>query len=479
MDNNNRSKKLIIPIVAVAALAVIAIVAFVVIRGNNLSASTMRMLRTEGVVKLFEQEKEKSITKNLRLNAGNVLNTEDASLAGIALDDTKIVTVDEKSSIKVDQKGKKLDVNLTSGSLYFEVTQKLSADETFDIRTSTMVVGIRGTSGYVAVDQDGHDVVMITDGEVVVTGTNPVTGEQKTITVKAGQQVKAYLYNDRTVDSIMFELEDVVEEDLDVFVVDRLKENDKLIDLVCGDTGWSKEKILGLEGKNAAGDAQLAQEPAEIPDETTASSDGSQEVTENNTIPEPEAVASGDAPAADGGSDNSGNGNGNNNDNNDAAPAEPAPAVTDETVEKATAAAKSVISENVASVDEATGVMKLKNGSTFDPAYYAAQNPDVAGELGNDPEKLLEHYLAFGASENRYGTAAEATQAAKEKQTEYEKFVNAVNQASALAAEEEAKRAASQSHSSGGSSNPEGGEDGGNPDPNGKNDPWSGGQTGP
>lgn len=39
--------------------------------------------------------------------------------------------------------------------------------------------------------------------------------------------------------------------------------------------------------------------------------------------------------------------------------------------------------------------------STFDPAYYAAANPDVVMVLGSDAQVLLSHYLNFGMAEGR------------------------------------------------------------------------------
>ncbi len=52
----------------------------------------------------------------------------------------------------------------------------------------------------------------------------------------------------------------------------------------------------------------------------------------------------------------------------------------------------------------------------FDPAYYAEQNPDVTALLGTDPAALYAHYVMFGAAEGRASSAAEA--AANEKAAE-------------------------------------------------------------
>lgn len=441
MENSKKSKKPIAIIAVIALLAVAAVVIFLINNGR-LSASTMRMLRREGVVRLFEFDKEKTITDNLRLNAGNVLNTETSSLAGIALDDTKIVTINELSRAQFDQKGKKLDINLTDGSLFFEVTKKLDSDETFDIRTSTMVVGIRGTSGYVAADENGNDVVVITDGQVDVVGTNPVTGEVKTITVKAGQRVTCYLYNDRTTDSIMFELEDLVEEDLYPFIVKRLAENERLITLVCEDTGWSREKILGIADGSIQTDTMYAQETA--PGADTAPDNGGDGNGDSEGSKNAISTGSGTGDGSNGGdAENSINsdgavGQGDGTSQN----AGNTPAAQTET------AAKSGVKAYVASTD-ANGVMHLTNGTLFDPGYYARQNPDVVSEIGNDPYKLLEHYLAFAESENRYGTEAEQQQAQAEKDAAYQQFVNDLN--AAYAEEYEAAKAEAAKNSGGGS----------------------------
>ena len=154
----------------------------------------MRILRMEGEVSLEENGKKKTATENLRLNSGNALSTEIKSLVSIGLDDTKIVTLDELSRAIFNQAGRQLDLELTDGSLFFEVQKALEDDETMDIRTSTMIVGIRGTSGWVSVEGD-HESVIISDGHVHIIGTNPTTGETKEIEVYAGQRVSTNLYN--------------------------------------------------------------------------------------------------------------------------------------------------------------------------------------------------------------------------------------------------------------------------------------------
>ena len=162
----------------------------------------------------------------------------------IGLDESKIVTLDEYSCAEVAQEGRHLNLKLTEGSLFFEVDKPLEEDESFEICTSTMVVGIRGTSGWVSVEGDTESLI-ISDGHVQVIGMNPVTGEVKMIEISAGQRLNIYLYNGRDVDSIMFEVIDISERELSDFVLERLRENLKLLDKVVDATDWDKPWILG------------------------------------------------------------------------------------------------------------------------------------------------------------------------------------------------------------------------------------------
>lgn len=402
--DKEKGKSGIVKWIIIALVIIAAIVAGILIFLNSqkLSATTMRLLKIQGIVKLFDKEKEKTITDNLRLANGNVLNTETESLASIALDDTKIVTVNDSSRAEFLQNGKKLNINLTAGSLFFNVTQKLAADESFDIRTSNMVVGIRGTSGLVCVDEDGNEVLYITDGEVEVVGTNPVTGEQKTITVKAGQKITVYLYNDREKDSIMFELEPVADVDLIKVIRDRLIEDEALLDRVCKATGWDKDVILGISSGSSDSGSESTETEASTAEESTTEGEESdttvEEGTDGGTTQEQTTDDTGTEEPEGGESENAAGSSGQ-------------------------AKAPSLLETEVKGVDEENGNLILNDNSEFNPDFYYASNEDVAREIGNDPEALLEHYLTFGQEEGRAGTSQDAKAAEElKKQQEQEKL---------------------------------------------------------
>ena len=457
-SSKNSKKKVIIALIAL--LAVIA--AVVIYLSQGISATTMRILRIEGTVTLKDNGADQVIKENLRLKSGNSLETKAASLVSIGLDEAKIVTLNENSLAEFNQKGRKLDLELKSGSLFFDVTKPLTDDETFDIRTSTMVVGIRGTSGYVFAE-NGQEGVIICDGTVHVIGTNPVTGEVKETDVHAGEKLLVYLYDDKEVDSIEFHVESIIERQLSEFVLERLREDIPRLDKIVEETGWDKPWILGLvtdeeasaepaeeapeeevsepEDKAAqetasepeaeeAEEAAEAAEPAEeagaeqTAEETTEASgdadDGqsgqpgqsgqkAQGQSQNGTVV---GNANGTANTASNGSA-SGNNNaasGNNNaasGNNNAASGNNNAASGSAATSAQLAAAQSAI----ASTDPATGVITLTDGTTFNPGVYAALYPDVVSAYGSDSLSLLAHYVAYGRKEGRTAYMAADVQA--------------------------------------------------------------------
>ena len=166
---------------AAAAAVVIGVAAFLIIRYNsNLLANTVRFLRMQGEVTLLDsKDKEVSIQESMRLSAGNKVITASESFAALGLDDFKIVSLDESTKTGINKKGKKLEIDLQSGGLYFNVTKALEDDEEFNIRTATMITGIRGTCGYISANE-----LYLLEGHVVTTNN---FGES--IEVEAGQKL--------------------------------------------------------------------------------------------------------------------------------------------------------------------------------------------------------------------------------------------------------------------------------------------------
>ncbi len=132
-------------------IVIIAFIAFVIMMARSgYLATTMRLLRVEGTVSIEDSKGGvKPVIDNIRFQSGDALSTGPDGIASIGLDDTKVVTLENDSRAEFFKRSKQLELKLTQGGLYFEVTEHLDDDETYEIKTSNMSVGIRGTSGYV------------------------------------------------------------------------------------------------------------------------------------------------------------------------------------------------------------------------------------------------------------------------------------------------------------------------------------------
>ena len=276
-----------------AVSIVIAIVCAIIFGRSTYLAKTMKLVRAEGTVKI-EQEggKLKPIRKNARFESGEALITGAGSLASVSLDDTKIVTLQADSRAEFTKMNKQLALKLTKGALFFEVTQKLNDDESFEIRTSTITAGIKGTSGYFYVDEEGRDTMTITDGKVLISAVNPETGERKYAEISGGQRVVVHLYSesDDDHDTIELDIQDLAEEDLEDFILKMLGDNERLLTRVCEYTGWDRMKLRELI--NALLVANLSSgETVPSSEETTEpeSSSETQEVGEDTPTPTPKA----------------------------------------------------------------------------------------------------------------------------------------------------------------------------------------------
>ena len=272
MTDNEKpiSKKKIIILAVAAALAVAGVVAGIVFARKGYLAKTMRLLKVEGTVNIEDAKgNSKPVVSNIRFQSGDALNTGEDGLASVGLDDAKVVTLNHDSRAEFSKKGKELELKLTKGSLFLNVTEKLKADEKFEIKTSNMTCGIRGTSAVIYYDEkdDMRETIAVTDGTVEISATNPKSGETKTVKVEAGEQLKVYFYTtDEAGTTIDFKVIKITEEDLSLFTLGMIAENDELIKRICEYTGWDPEKLRRVlndlnNGKDPHGTEPTGTEP--------------------------------------------------------------------------------------------------------------------------------------------------------------------------------------------------------------------------
>lgn len=162
---------------------------------DSATAAAVRLSKTEGTVKISKSSgKSVSLRNNMRLYSGYHVVTSAKSYAWIDLDDVKLIKEDASSETEVRKSGKKLEVNVVSGQVLFNVAESLKEDETLNISTSTMVVGIRGTTGWVRVMDRWKTEVCLLEGTAQCVVTDPVTGQLKTAVLRGGDVAECIVY---------------------------------------------------------------------------------------------------------------------------------------------------------------------------------------------------------------------------------------------------------------------------------------------
>ncbi|MCI9678681.1 MAG: FecR domain-containing protein [Oscillospiraceae bacterium] len=195
--------------------------------GSKETAATMHLVRAEGAVSVNDTDGASvALIENLGLYSGYGVATQAASYGWIDLDEAKLAKMDEDSEVEIVKSDKLLELCVQSGGLFFNVTEPLTEDETMNIRTSTMLVGIRGTCGWVYVEDDSLMHVYLLRGKVecsVLGGdSNALASEMLT----AGQVARMTL-SEGTASIVV---EDFSEQDIPAFVMTEIEEDTAMIE---------------------------------------------------------------------------------------------------------------------------------------------------------------------------------------------------------------------------------------------------------
>lgn len=172
-----RTRKAVRILASAAMACMLAMTAVMPASAATARATTMKLEKTEGTATLKTQNgTARKITTGMRLFSGNTLATAASSYAYVSLDSSKAVKLDEKTSTTLRQSGKKLELLVKSGKLFFNVSSPLTEKEDMNIRTSTMVTGIRGTCGVVEYVNVNKSRLYLIEGQVTLgSGKNATT----------------------------------------------------------------------------------------------------------------------------------------------------------------------------------------------------------------------------------------------------------------------------------------------------------------
>lgn len=278
---------------------------------ESAQASSIRLTSIEGTVSVSGQGgKAVSAFENMRILNGYGLETGQESYAGFSLDDTKAAKLDALSTAEVRKKGKKLELLLSAGSILCDVKEPLESGETMNIRTSTMITGIRGTVLYIKVlDQETTAVYML-EGSALIQGIDPVTGQTASVQVSQGQKGIARSGDTGQGFRVSTYVEGFQKEEIDGYVLTQIAADYQLagrLEAAGWDTAWMKENaqrrlledqkamaemLAGLEqAKNTGEKRVLDQVYEDISSDSDSDNSGTGITRENVTLTMPVTAA--------------------------------------------------------------------------------------------------------------------------------------------------------------------------------------------
>ncbi len=154
------------------------------------AASQIRMAKTEGTVEVVDSVgKDLATADNMRLYTGNHVKTGQKSYAFFNLDNEKAVKLDAVSDAEIRETGKKMEILLKNGGLMLDVKEPVAADARVNVRTSSMVMGIRGTFTYVRMISDDEFEYGCVEGDAKLTIFDSKSNQYIKKTIASGQRL--------------------------------------------------------------------------------------------------------------------------------------------------------------------------------------------------------------------------------------------------------------------------------------------------
>ena len=190
-------------------------------------AATIALTKVEGELELIDRRGKDVLPKeNLHLFDGSIMATHKQSYAWMNLDSKRLVKLDQESQMEIRKNRKKLEIVMQYGSLFFNIEKPLEKDESLDIRTSSMMVGIRGTCGWVTVEDETLLHVYLLKGKVECSVFDKEGNVLASEILTAGQAARLALDGDIASITVTkeFDIQDIPD-----FVMEEIEGNEELM----------------------------------------------------------------------------------------------------------------------------------------------------------------------------------------------------------------------------------------------------------
>lgn len=289
--NPIKKRGIVVPII-LFCIVLVGIFFLFKVKGKNSSnttgyelASTIRLMKIEGEV-LVQNAVGNTISSNeqMKLYNGYQIITSNGSYAWLTLDDTKVVKIDANSVVGVQKKNEKITLYIDSGSLFFNVKQPLKTKESFHVKTSTMTMGIRGTSGVVTALENGKSEIRLFTGKVHVYVEEAVTAHSTTKFLVPGNILECTAFDqEKKAKTKMITMK---EEDIPSFAAAEIVEDNPLRNQIQEETNLN---ISSLTVEDISSIQQMEEDSTkEKSKEIVAKEEGQSQVTETVTTDESE-----------------------------------------------------------------------------------------------------------------------------------------------------------------------------------------------
>ncbi len=372
-------------IISVGGVSVVAIgiAAAVLLQGEGFRSIAVQEL--VGSVTVVGTENNGQAYVGEHLYSGDDITVGDSSELTMCMDNDKYVYADSNTHFLLEASAagedSRIKITMDAGSELNVLETHLEANETYEVDTPNSTMSVRGTTFrvtvYTAADGMVYTLTEVSDGTVkarLKTKDGKYNGVEQDFTAGQsalirGNEAFSEFVTSGMLDTSNLDMGDMDESELLLLAYGELPKDgmERLIEL--------------LEQNNFIEETEAEQQEPEVT--PTPSATPTPEV-------EPEEEV---APTAE---------------------VTPALTIYDRTY-----------NEWVTGRDPETGGYILRDGTIFDPVYYAQHNPDVVAMYGNNPKALLYHWLTLGRDENR----APSERAAQAQDEAFRKFAKMLDDA--------------------------------------------------
>ena len=247
-------------------------------------ASTIRLMKIEGEV-LVQNAVGNTISNNVKMKLynGYQITTSKESYVWITLDDTKVIKIDANSVVEVQKKNEKITLYVDAGTVFFNVKQPLKIKEKFHVKTSTMTMGIRGTSGVVTALKNGKSEIRLFTGKVHVYVEEAVNAQTTTKFLVSGNILECTAFDQEK--KVKTKIITMKEEDIPSFAATEIIEDNQLRNRIQKETNLN---ISSLTVEDISSIQQM-EEDSTKENQEKSKEEGQSQVTERVTTDESEA----------------------------------------------------------------------------------------------------------------------------------------------------------------------------------------------